>query len=207
MAYLSNPATKLDYGLVQIGSNIDVDILGIISIPQSVAVTADPTFNNLTITGQVTAAGPITAASITSLSDVIGAKVYDNAKRVVTNITPIAGTGIVISNLIGTGPSASFTVSATGTNTINTITVTSNYLATATDEYIGVNSTNTTSITLPAGVNGRTYIVTDEHGPGTGKIQIQPSNSEKINGAATYQMSLAYQSVTVVFNSGSWRII
>lgn len=60
---------------------------------------------------------------------------------------------------------------------------------------------------LPAGVAGRTYIISDEHGSGLGRINVKPDGSEKINGSSTYSMNSAYQSVTVVFNSNSWHII
>jgi hypothetical protein len=113
----------------------------------------------------------------------------------------IAGTGITLS-----GSTGNITVSATGADFLNTVGVTSNYTATATDEYIGVNSTSLVTVTLPVGVDGRQYIVKEERGSGTGKVNVQGSNSEKIDGSAFKQLS-ANASITVVFRAGTWRVI
>ena len=230
MAYLSNPATLTDYGVVQVGSNISVDSTGIISIPQSVATTATPTFAATTITGNELVGGTLGVTGITTLANstasttvstgalvvtggvgvggsIYAGQLYDTTKRAITTVTPVAGTGITISSITGSGPTATFTISASGISIISATTVTTNYTVTATDEYIGVNSTNDVIITLPAGITGRTYTINDEHGSGTGKITITPNGTEKIQGSSTYRMSLAYQSVTLVFNSGAWRII
>jgi hypothetical protein len=112
-----------------------------------------------------------------------------------------AGSGITLS-----GSTGNITVSATGADIINTIGVTSNYTATATDEYIGVNSTSLVTVTLPEGVNGRQYTVKEERGSGTGKVNVQGSSSEKIDGSSFKQLS-ANASLTVVFRAGQWRII
>ena len=231
MAYLSNPATITDYGIVLIGSNINVDANGVISLPQSVSITATPTFAATTITGNEIIGGTLGVTGVTTIANstlstsvssgalvvtggvgiggsLYAAQLFDNAKRAITTVTPVAGTGITITSLIGTGPTATFTISSSGNTVINVTTVTTaTYTATATDEYIGVNSTSNVNITLPAGIVGRTYTINDEHGNGTGKITITPNGSEKIQGSSTYQMSLAYQSVSIVFNGGAWRII
>ena len=47
-------------------------------------------------------------------------QVYDNGNRVVTSVTPTAGVGIAIVGLIGTGPSAVFTVTNMGVTSITT---------------------------------------------------------------------------------------
>jgi hypothetical protein len=230
MAYLSAAATTTDPGLVVIGSNVGVDLNGVISIPQSVAITATPTFGALTITNDATAGGTLGVTGVATISNatasssistgalvvaggigvsgsVYAASLFDNAKRAITTVTPVAGSGITISAVTGTGPTATFTISSTGADVINTTTVTANYTATATDEYIGVNSTNVTTITLPAGVAGRVYTINDERGPGFGKITITPTGTDKINGSATYVIAVPYQSVSLVYNSSAWRII
>lgn len=68
-------------------------------------------------------------------STVTATQIYDNNKRVVTDVTPSSGTAIGIGNLISTGPNASFT--------INNLGVTS----AAGSTYIGV-STSTGSISI-----------------------------------------------------------
>jgi hypothetical protein len=225
MSYLFPQGSTTEQGVLEVGSNIDV-LDGVISIPQSVATTANVTFNDVNADGDVNIAG-----DTISLGNIFAAKLYDDNKRVITAVTPSAGSGISITSLTSTGPSAGFTVnntgvlslvagtgitvsaatgtitvSATGTDIIKTIGVTSNYTATADDEYIGVDSTSLVTITLPAGVTGRVYTIKEEHGSGTGKVNIQGSNSEKIDGSAFKQLT-ALASLTVVFRAGQWRII
>jgi hypothetical protein len=209
MAYLSQPASTTNYGVVEIGDYIDVTSEGVISLPQSVSTTADVTFNTVS-----------------------GDKLYDATKRVVTTVTPTAGPGISLTSVTTGGPSSTFTVNntgvlsltagtgisitqstgnitigTTGTDFINVIGVTNNYTASITDEYIGVNSTAAVTITLPIGVQGRIYTIKDEHGQGSGKITIQPQTGEKINNATNYVISVPFQSVNVVFRAGTWWII
>jgi hypothetical protein len=208
MSYLSQPATTTDYGIVEIGAHINVTD-GVISLGQDLSPTADVTFNS------------VTAGDITS-----------HGEEVITEVTPAAGNGISLTNVVTGGPHASFTVSNTGvlsliagtgislsgatgnitisssgTTTINTYGTTTSYTASATDEYIGVNSTSNVTITLPAGVTGKVYTVKDEHGNGSGKITIAPQTGEKIDGATSYTNSVPYLSVTVVFRAGQWYII
>lgn len=219
MSYLFPEGSLGEPGVLQVGSNISV-LDGVISIPQSVAATASITFANVTATGDIDVDGSVIAADI-----------YDNGNRVVTKTTPTAGSGISISNLTDTGPDVSFTVnntgvlsltagagialsastgtitvSATGADIINTAGVTANYTATDTDEYIGVNSTSLVTVTLPAGVDGRQYIVKEERGSGTGRVNIQGTGNDKIDGSSFRQLS-ANASLTVIYRAGAWRII
>ena len=154
-----------------------------------------------------------------------------DGKSVITTITPAAGNGISITALTDVGPDAGFTVnntgvlslvagtgitlsdstgiitvSATGADFLNTTGVTANYTANATDEYIGVNSTSLVTVTLPTGIDGRQYIIKEERGSGTGKVNVQGTSSEKIDGSSFKQLS-ANASLTVVFRAGNWRII
>lgn len=225
MSYLFPEGSTTERGVVEVGSNIDV-LDGVISIPQSVATTANITFNDVNADGDVNIAG-----DTISLGDISAAKLFDDNKRVITDVTPSAGSGISITSLTSTGPSSSFTVnntgvlslvagtgitlsgstgnitvSATGADFLNTVGVTSNYTATATDEYVGVDSTSLVTVTLPVGVDGRQYVIKEEHGSGTGKVNVQGSNSEKIDGSPFKQLT-ANASLTVVFRAGQWRII
>lgn len=231
MSYLFPEGSLGEPGVLQVGSNIVV-VDGIISIPQSVDPSSDITFVTVNTTGNVIVDGIIEAiGSITTASDVSASAVYDNQNRVITDVTPSAGNGISITSLTSTGPNSSFTVnntgvlsltagsgitlsastgiitvSATGADIINTAGVTSNYTATATDEYIGVNSTSLVTVTLPLGVDGRQYTVKEERGSGTGKVNVQGTSSEKIDGSSFKQLA-ANASLTVVFRAGQWRII
>jgi hypothetical protein len=209
MSYLSQPTSKTEYGIVQVGNHIDVDADGIISLAQDVSPTAAVHF-----------------ASVESSTMV------QDGKIVVSSVIPTAGPGISLQDIETDGPETSFTinnsgvisltagtgislsassgavtVSSTGTSTINTTVVTTSYTATATDQYIGVNSTTAVDVSLPAGVTGRTYIIKDERGQGSGKISIKPAAPELIDGAAAYIIRVPYASIQVVFRGGQWRII
>ena len=208
MSYLFPEGSTTERGVVEVGSNINV-LDGVISIPQSVDPAAAIIFDELEASTALTLAGKsvittVTPAagdgiSITALTDV-----GPDAGFTVNNtgvLSLIAGTGITLSG--GTG---NITVSATGADLLNTAGVTANYTATATDEYIGVNSTSLVTITLPAGITGRQYIIKEERGTGTGRVNIQGTGSETVDGSPFKQLT-ANASLTVVFRAGAWRII
>jgi len=209
MSYLSQPTSKTDYGVVKVGSYIDV-IDGIISLSQDLSSNSSVTFANVNVTGNLVA----------------------NGNLVVTSVKPSAGNGIALSNVVTGGYNSSFTITNTGvlslyagpgiSLTANTgnITIssygadlisvygtTTNYTATLTDEYIGVFSANAVTITLPNGIDGRVYTIKDEYGQGSGKITIQPQATELIDSKVNYIISVPYQSVSCVFRAGQWRII
>lgn len=209
MSYLSQPTSIIDYGVVKIGDYIEV-IDGVISGQQNLAANASPTFANVDVTGELTANGDL----------------------VITTVTPAAGAGIELSNIYTGGYDAGFTVSntgvlkliagpginlsattgnitvsATGADLLNVYGTTTNYTATLNDEYIGVNSSGSVTITLPVGVDGRVYSIKDEHGQGSGKITIQPAAGEKIDNSNAYIIGVPYQCVSIVFRAGQWRII
>jgi hypothetical protein len=208
MAYLYPVASDADYGVVEVGDFIDV-FDGVISIPQDVSTTSTVTFanveatNTLTLDGNsvITAVTPIAGPGISiSGLDIIGPEV-EFAVNNTGVISLVAGTGISL-----TGSTGNITVSATGADFLNTTTVTSNYTATATDEYIGANSATLVTITLPLGIPGRVYTIKDQYGTGTGRVNVQGTGTEKIDGSPFKQLS-AWASITVVFNDGQWRII
>jgi len=210
MSYLSQPASKISYGVVQIGNNIDVNVDGIISIPQDISTTASVVFASVEASTSLTL----------------------DSKSVITTIIPAAGAGISITDVSEGGPTAGFnivntgvlsltagagitlsastgniTISSSGADLISVYGTSTNYTATATDEYIGVSSVAAITISLPAGVNGRVYTIKDEYGQGSGKITILPVAGEQIDGKLNYIISVPYQSVSVVFRAGQWRII
>ena len=203
MAYLAQPTSKTDYGVVGIGSFIDV-LEGIISLEQDVSPNASVSFNQVSIGGSdvVTSVNPVAGAGISitnlvSIGNTVGFAVSNTGVLSVT-----AGDGITLS-----GSTGNITISATGADLIATIGVTGSYTATADDEYIGVFSAAAVTITLPIGVTGRVYIIKDEYGQGSGKITIKPSGTEQIDNKADYIISVPNQSVSVVFRGGQWRII
>jgi hypothetical protein len=203
MAYLAQPTSKTDYGVVGIGSFIDV-LEGIISLEQDVSPNASVSFSQVSIGGSdvVTSVNPIAGAGISitdlvSIGNTVGFAVSNTGVLSVT-----AGDGITLS-----GSTGNITISAFGADLIETIGVTGSYTATADDEYIGVFSAAAVTITLPVGVTGRVYTIKDEYGQGSGKITVQPSGLEKIDNANNYIISVPNQSVSVVFRGGQWRII
>jgi hypothetical protein len=203
MAYLAQPTSKIDYGVVGVGSFINV-LEGFISLAQDVSPNASVSFNQVSIGG---------SAVVTSVNPVAGLGVS------ITNLVSIGNTvGFAVSNtgvlsvVAGAGVSVSastgyITISATGADLIATIGVTGSYTATANDEYIGVYSASNVTISLPTGITGRVYIIKDEYGQGAGKITIQPSGSEKIDNKSTYVISVPNQAVSIVFRGTQWRII
>jgi hypothetical protein len=203
MAYLAQPTSKTEYGVVGVGSFIDV-LEGIISLEQDVSPNASVSFNQVSIGGSdvVTSVNPVAGVGISitnlvSIGNTVGFAVSNTGVLSVSS-----GAGISIS-----GSTGNITISATGADLIATIGVTGSYTATANDEYIGVFSASAVTITLPVGVTGRVYTIKDEYGQGSGKITIQPSGTEKIDNANNYIISVPNQSVSVVFRGGQWRII
>lgn len=210
MSYLAQFTSIDDYGVVRIGSNVNV-IDGIISVPQNLNTNSSVTFANISVTGNLSL----------------------NGASVITSIIPIAGNaGITLSNVVTSGPNAGFTIinsgvtkltagngisltssvgdiviSSFGADLINVYGTTTNYTATPTDEYIGVFSASAVTITLPTGIAGRVYTIKDEFGQGSGKITIQPQTGELIDSKINYIISVPYQSVSCVFRAGQWRII
>ena len=150
-----------------------------------------------------------------------------NGNSVVTSVTPTAGTGISLTSVTTSGPAAAFTVnntgvtsiiagtnitisSATGAVTISaasegilqTVGTAANYAALATDEYIGVTA-NPTTVTLPTGVVGKTYIIKNET---TGATTVTGTGGQLLDNTATKTLSTR-ASISVVFRAGAWRII
>lgn len=208
MAYLAEPTSKTNFGVIQIGDFLEV-ANGVISLQQDVSPSADVMFNT-----------------------VDGGMLYDDGDRVITSVVPTAGAGIQLSSIVSAGPNASFsientgvlsllagsgisltantgniTISSFGADLINVYGTTTNYTATLTDEYIGVNSATAVTITLPTGVDGRVYTIKDEYGQGSGKITIQPQSGILIDKKINYIISVPNQSISVVYRAGSWWII
>jgi hypothetical protein len=205
MSYLFPFGSTTEQGVLEVGSNISVDINGVISIPQSVATTASVTFDT------------INATSALKL----------NGNSVVTSVTPTAGTGISVTSLTSAGPSSSFTINNTGVTSltagtnvvlsgstgaitisvqepgIETTTSTAvAYTATATDGYIGVTA-NPTIVTLPLGVTGKVYIIKNE--AASGNTTVIGTGVDKIDGSTSKTLN-SNASMTVIFRSG-WRVI
>jgi len=153
--------------------------------------------------------------------------VYDNGNRSVSSVTPTAGTAISLTSVTTSGPAAAFTINNTGVTSIvagtnisiNTstgaVTITASsspiiqttgtavaYLATATDDYIGVTA-NPTIVTLPTGVTGKSYIIKNET---TGNTTVTGTLGQLLDNSLTKTLG-ANASITVVFRAGAWRLV
>lgn len=203
MAYLAQPTSKTEYGVVTVGDFINV-LDGLISLEQDVSPDASVSFSQVTIDGEVavTSVTPSSGDGI-ELTDVVSTGNETSFTISNTGVLSLtAGDGVSISASTG-----NITISASGADLIATIGVTGSYTATANDEYIGVYSAAAVTISLPVGVTGRVYTIKDEYGQGFGKITIKPFGTEKIDNAVSYIISVPNQSVSVVFRGGQWRII
>lgn len=209
MSYLAQPTSKTEYGVVKVGDFITVSD-GVVSLLQDVGPTADVQFGTVDATGFISSDGNIVLTSVTPTAGAgisLDSVVPDgpNASFTVNNtgvLSLVAGAGISLS-----GATGNITISSTGADLIAVKGVTTSYTALITDEYIGVDSTAPITITLPLGVDGRVYLIKDEHGQGSGKITIQPQPGEKIDNSLNYVISVPYQSASVVFRAGQWRLI
>lgn len=246
MSFLFPNGSTTELGVLQVGSNIDVDGDSVISIPQSVATTASVTFGN--VTDSALTAGRITFAGTAGLLTDDGDLTYDpttdtlsvvnvsvsgtlelNGDSVVTSVTPTAGPGISLTAVTTSGPAAAFTINNTGVTSIiagtnitispgtgvgdvtisassegilQTVGTAVNYTALATDEYIGV-TTNPTTVTLPTGIVGKTYIIKNET---TGTTTVTGTLGQLLDTTATKSLG-TNASISVVFRAGAWRII
>ena len=66
------------------------------------------------------------------------------------------------------------------------------------------------ALTLPIGVDGKTYIVKDGSGDaGTSAITLTPNGAETIEGGATYDVDTAYASIQIYYDLAStdWKIL
>ena len=195
-------------------------------LSDSANLTFNPSTNTLSVTN----------ITVTNTANILNASVTGNltlnGNSVITSVTPTSGNGISITNLVSSGPAVSFkvnnigvtsliagdgitlssntgdiTISASGADLLDTTLVNSNYTATANDEYIGVNSANLVTITLPTGIAGRQYIIKDEFGTGFGTIDVVGTGGQLIDGSTPYSLLIPYSSITVVFRGTQWHVV
>lgn len=122
----------------------------------------------------------------------------------------IAGTGIVVSPVTGTGA--------------NTVTITANGLALepvrialvtpdtvlSTDSIVSYQLTvpGAVAVALPAGVTGTMYFLKDGTGDAAANpITITPNGAETIDDAATATINTNYGALTLVYTGAKWEIL
>jgi hypothetical protein len=92
----------------------------------------------------------------------------------------------------------------------SSILVSAAYTATCDDYYIGVNSENPVTISLPENcIDCCEIIVKAEMGPplGNRKVTVTTTDGSYIDGADKYVMEVPYQSVNLFCRGGDWHII
>jgi len=97
-----------------------------------------------------------------------------------------------------------------GTCDKSCITVSGDYQATCDDYYIGVNSDEQVTITLPADCETCCeLIIKAEMGPplGNRKVTIVTSDGSLIDGDDEYVLVVPYQSVNLICSNGNWYVI
>ena len=91
-----------------------------------------------------------------------------------------------------------------------TKTVSDDYTIVVTDYYIGVDADEAVTIKLPKKPEDcLEYIIKAQMGPplGNRKVTIVPQGTATIDGLIEYEMTIPYESVTVISNDGNWWII
>jgi hypothetical protein len=181
MAYNTPLASTTQFGVVEVGTNIDV-VAGVIDIPQNVAITANPTFATLTSTGAVT----------------------DTGNRVITTLT--AGTNITI-----TGTAPTLTINATTAPNVPTRLVAATGPILTTDYYVGVIAVAPVTLTLPAGVAGDEYVIKSEFGNLGNVTIVGNTVADTVEGLvspAGFVLAFAANaSATVIFRGTNWNVI
>ena len=181
MAYNTPLASKTNFGVVEVGTNIDV-VAGVVDLPQSVATTANPTFATLTSTGAVT----------------------DTGNRVITTLT--AGTGITI-----TGAAPSLTINAVASPPVATRLVAATGPILTTDYYVGVIAVAPVVLTLPAGVAGDEFVVKSEFGNLGNVTIVGNAIGETVEGLVTpagFVLAFAANaSATFIFRGTNWNVV
>jgi len=80
--------------------------------------------------------------------------------------------------------------------------VTANYIVVADDYYIGAIKKDIT-ITLPAGVTGKVYVIKNEE---NGEITVTGTAGQKIDGSVSEKLS-TNKSLMIIFNGTEWQSI
>jgi hypothetical protein len=146
MSYLSQPTSEFNYGVVQIGSNVLVAD-GIISIAQDVSPNASVSFASIDVAGGI----------------------YQDGLLVITSVTPTAGAGITVTEVLTDGPAAAFTI-----NNAGVLSVAGGVGIAVSDSTGNVTVTNTGVTRLTAGPG------ISLSGP-TGNITISSTGADLIN--------------------------
>ena len=140
----------------------------------------DTTQSTSTVTGALTVVGGVGVRG-----NIYATEIYDSNNRVITSITPSAGTAIGISSLIATGPLASFAITNLGVQSLNG------------SDYIAVDkSTGTVTITNQGvqTLSGTTYLGASS---GTGTITLTNLGVQTLTAGTDTAVSASTGTITV----------
>jgi hypothetical protein len=140
----------------------------------------DTTQSTSTVTGALTVVGGVGIRG-----NLYATEIYDNNSRVVTSITPSAGTAIGISNLVSNGPLASFAITNLGVQSLNG------------SDFIAVDrSTGTVTITNQGvqTISGTTYLGASS---GTGTVTLTNLGVQTLTAGTDTAVSASTGTITV----------
>jgi hypothetical protein len=140
----------------------------------------DTTESTSTITGALVVTGGVGVRG-----NIYATEMYDNANRVITSITPSAGTAIGISSLVSNGPLASFAITNLGVQALNG------------SDFIAVDkSTGTVTITNQGvqTISGTTYLGASS---GTGTITLTNLGVQTLTAGTDTAVSASTGTITV----------
>lgn len=99
-------------------ASFTINNLGVNTLAGSSNITASASTGAVTVSFNTLS--NLTVGNVTSTGTVAAPTINDNGNRVITSVTPTAGTAINISSVTSTGPSASFTINNLGVTSIST---------------------------------------------------------------------------------------
>ena len=97
-------------GKLNVAGNTTVTNIEVSGVFRSVNATE----STGTTTGAVIIAGGLGVGSNLYASNIYGGTVYDTNKRVITDVTPVGGSGISVTGLVSSGPNVTFNINNTG---------------------------------------------------------------------------------------------
>jgi hypothetical protein len=130
-----------------------------------------------------------------------------DSSNVATGSIITAG-GVGIAKNLNVGGTGNFTGALTAPLTVIKNVDADPYPVVATDNYVAVDTSITTTINLPTGTEGRKVTIFDSvGGAGLSTITINRASTNTINGSTSTTLTTNYQSVTLLFTGGNWTII
>lgn len=120
-----------------------------------------------------------------------------------SNIATTSSLGIVqVGSGLSITPAGVLSATGSSSSLINVVLKSTSYTATANDYYIGA-TMNGITITFPAGVVGKVYIVKNQSG---GNISVTATGGQKIDSSTSKSLG-SDNSIVVVFDGTRWNVI